>query len=114
MDITERLKEFFRRLEAAPPASTAEEALALVCRLIEEVEDDLCPLPRQEPPPSMRFTGRMYAPKGDRITRLADGTLIADARRHRILCRPNGGISVIHMPAKSLVLYKKGKDERAP
>ena len=65
MNIQERLAIFYRRLEASPPAGSADEALNLVCRLIEEVEDELCPLPREEPPPK-HFTGRMYAPKKDR------------------------------------------------
>jgi hypothetical protein len=34
MDIQERLKIFYARLEAAPAAGTAEEAMNLVCRTI--------------------------------------------------------------------------------
>lgn len=85
MDIQQRLTEFFRRLQAAPPAANAGEALALVCRLMEEVEDELCPLPRGEPPP-LRFTGRMYAPREDRIWPQPDGRILASARHHEINC----------------------------
>ena len=60
MNIQERLAIFFRRLEATPPATNAEDAMNLVCRLIEEVEDEFCPLPRENPPPGLRFTGRVH------------------------------------------------------
>lgn len=85
---------FFQRLEAAPPTGSAEEALALVCRLIEEVEDEFCPLPRETPPPMLRFTGRMYAPQKDRIFPLEDGGLLAEARRHRIFCHLDVGFEL--------------------
>ena|SRR5687767_8688835 len=112
MDIQERLAEFFRRLAAAPPAANAEQALALVCRLIEQIEDELCPVPRQYPAPR-RFTGRMYPPKEDRIQRFADGRIIAETRHHLIHCRADGSISIIHVPTETRVLYKKGRNERA-
>lgn len=108
MDIHQRLSEFFRRLTAAPPAATADEAIALVCRLIEEVEDEHCPVPRTEPPP-LAFTGRMYAPREDYIHRLPDGSLTASTRRHRILCRWDGAITVVHMTDKSVVFTKPGR-----
>jgi hypothetical protein len=108
MTISERLEIFFQRLRAAPPANTAEEAMALVCRLIEEVEDEFCPLPREMPPPSLRFTGRMYAPQKDRIWRLEGGQLVAVARRHRIYCQPNGAISIRDVHNGIVVLIKDG------
>ena len=73
MDITQRLELFFRRLAEAPPAASAEEALRLVCRLREEVEEEFCAVPRENPPPE-HFTGRMYAPQEDRV-RLIEGAL---------------------------------------
>lgn len=111
MDIQERLAEFFNRLNAAPPATTSDEALGLVCRLIEAVENELCPLPRQNPPPLV-FAGRMYAPQEDHVKRFADGLIIADTRHHRIYCRADGGISIIHVPSGSPVFDKEGKHER--
>ena len=108
MDIQQRLAEFFRRLDAAPPVASAGEALALVCRLIEDVEDELCPVPRIEPPP-LGFTGRMYAPREDHIQRQPDGALAASTRRHRILCQADGAITVIHMTDKSVVFTKPAR-----
>jgi hypothetical protein len=112
MDLQQRLAEFFRRLEAAAPATTAEEALALVSRLIEEVEDDLCPVPRQTPPPRF-FSGRMYAPQADSVKHFPNGIIRARARRHRIICESDGSISVFHGPRGNLAFHKKGKDDCA-
>ena len=108
MDIHERLAEFFRRLQAAPPAANAEEALQLVCRLIENVEDEFCPLPRQDPPPA-DFTGRMYAPQPDHIKPAALGGLQATTRRHSIYCGADGRIAITYRPSQSMVFIKHGK-----
>ena len=108
MDLHERLAEFFRRLQAMDPSSKAEESLSLVCRLIEEVEDELCPVPRENPPP-FRFTGRMYAPQRDRVFVQEDGGLVAETRRHRIFCHQNGGIRVEDADTGRVILVKEGK-----
>ena len=108
MDITQRLELFFRRLAEAPPAASAEEALALVCRLMEEVEEEFCPVPKQTPAPT-DFTGRMYPPQEDRIRLMEDGILRANTRHHRIFCRSDGGIDIWHLPTKRHILSKTGK-----
>lgn len=109
MDIQQRQEVFFRRLADAPPAANAEEALRLVCRLIEEVEDELCPVPRRDPPPKS-FTGRMYASRGDYIWPQSDGRIVARARHHEIICFPDGAICVYYRPRSVLILHKAGKD----
>jgi hypothetical protein len=108
MNIQERLDVFLRRLAAAPPARNADDAMSLVCGLIEEVEDEFCPLPREEPPP-LKFTGRMYAPRKDHMRRLSQGTLVADTRHHRVYCQADGAISILHMPDRRLVIAKGGR-----
>lgn len=112
MDLHQRLAEFFKRLEAAPPAANAREAFDLVCRLIEQVEKEFCPLPAQDPPP-LDLTGRMYPPQGDHIKRLSNGLIIARTRRHRIFCRPGGGISIVRLKTKEVILHKDGRHERS-
>jgi hypothetical protein len=111
MNIQERLAIFFRRLEAAPPAKSAKEAVALVCKLIEEVEDEFCPLPRENPPPQLRFTGRMYAPQPDRIFPLANGVLMAATRRHLIFCHANGAIQIEEIYSGEIVFVKAPKNK---
>jgi hypothetical protein len=38
--------------------------------LIDEVEDEFCSLAREDPPPALQFTGRMYPPQKDRMYRM--------------------------------------------
>ena len=111
MNIQERLQIFFQRLEAAPPAASADEAMALVCGLIERVEDEFCPVPREEPPPGLRFTGRMYPPQADRIWRLKSGEVYAETRRHLIRCFSDGGIRIDDADKNSIALTKPGKQK---
>ena len=108
MDIAQRLELFFRRLAEAPPAASAEEALALVCRLMEEVEEEFCPLAKQTPAPK-RFTGRMYPPQADRIYPAPDGSIEADTRRHQIHCAPDGRIAIYRKESTTPVLNKPGR-----
>jgi hypothetical protein len=108
MDIQQRVAEFLKRLEAAGPVATSSEAFGLVCRLLEEVENEFCPIP-PVPTPGLRYTGRMYAPQEDHIRRRPNGTIVADARHHRVFCHPNGDIVIEYMPSKATVFYKKGK-----
>lgn len=87
--------------------------MRLVCRLIEEVEDEYCPSPREEPPPLV-FTGRMYAPREDRMRRILPlGTLVADTRHHRIYCQPTGEITIMRMSrfTTRMVLLKEGRKQ---
>lgn len=108
MDITQRLELFFRRLAGAPPAASAEEALQLVCRLMEEVEEEFCPLPKRTPAPK-KFTGRMYPPQADRIYPTPGGAIEADTRRHQIYCAPDGRIAIFRKGSTTPVLNKPGR-----
>jgi hypothetical protein len=108
MNIQERLEIFHRRLEAAPPAASAEEAMNLVCRLIEQVEDEFCPVPRATPPPFF-FTGRMYAPADDMIKPWSSGGLMASTRRHFIFCSRHGHIAIRHKLNRDVWFRKPGK-----
>ena len=105
MEIAQRLEVFFARLHDAPPCRDAKESLALVCRLIDEVEDEHCPIPRREPPPK-EPTGRMYSPKADSIRTMPDGTIMANTRRHSITCRVDGSI-VIARKRELIVAFTK-------
>src|SRR5579863_6252428 len=96
MDISERLALFYRRLEAAPPAATAARAFALICRTLDEVEDEFCPVPKKHPPPR-RFEGRMSIPQADRVMPQADGSWWVETRRHRISVKPDGGFVIFRI-----------------
>lgn len=93
MDIHQRLAIFYRRLEEAPVARNAEEALTLICSVLEAVESEFCPVPKTNPPP-IAFDGRMYPPQPDNIRRQSDGSLRIRTRGHRIFIDPAGSIRI--------------------
>ena len=107
MELHERLAIFFERLRAAPACSAASEALALVCRLIEEIEDEHCGVPRQNPPPRIA-TGRMYAPQSDFIFEQSDGNIRAETRRHVMRFFPDGSIRITLVSSPKFEFFKSG------
>lgn len=93
LSLPERLDELFRRLAAAPAVSSADEALALVGSVLEQVEDEFSGVPKHPNPP-LKFTGRMYPPQEDHIARHPDGSLTATTRRHSIEIGRDGAILI--------------------
>lgn len=96
--LRERLDEFYRRLLAAPKTSTADEALSLLGRTLNEVEDELSGVAKADPPPPPpgEADGRMYPPQEDFIRRYPDGSLTAETRRHTIDITADGQITIRH------------------
>jgi hypothetical protein len=109
MEIQNRLRIFFERLRAAPPARTAYDALALICRLIEEVEDEFCSVPRVDPPPRTP-TGRMYSPQADSITFGEGGVMLVKTLGHLIRCHPEGSIVIENTRTNRVELRKSGAE----
>jgi hypothetical protein len=107
--IRERLDEFYCRLAASPPAHSADEALTHICRTLDEVEDELSGLPKQDPPPppSVR-SGRMYPPQADMITRLPDGSVVAGTRRHSLHIGADGSIAIVLSQTGDVEFTKPG------
>jgi hypothetical protein len=91
----ERLEELFRRLHAAVPSNSADEAFELVCRTLEQVEDELSGVPRADPAPPMdQDDGRMYRPMGNNIRRTRTGGIVAKTKGHRITVASDGKIEI--------------------
>ena len=102
MNIQERLAVFYERLRIAPPAASAEEAFMLICRTLEEVENEFSPLPKQSPPPRT-FDGRMYLPEADNIVKAPDNSMWIKTRHHRVRIDPGGAFCVFReMPGKTM------------
>jgi len=101
----ERLDEFFRRLDAAPAASQADDALALIARLLDDVEDEFSGIPKNANP-GLKRGGRMYPPREDFITRHSDGSLTARTRGHIIEVRSDGSFSIQLISSQTIVLSK--------
>lgn len=109
----ERLARFLERLAVAPPARTAEEAIALVNAVLNQVEDELSGIP-YDPVAALQGTtdGRLYGPHpafasswGDRedLTRFAH-------TRHDTFVRANGAVLIRLRRPTQILLSKPGAD----
>lgn len=107
--ITQRLEEYFRRLRDAPPASSADEGLTLVCNLLDKVEDELSGIPKKDPSPAPDMPdGRMYPPLADYVKRCSDGSLIARSRAHNIKIEADGSITILNRKSGKIEMMKPG------
>jgi len=110
MNIQERLAVFYERLRIAPPAASAEESFLLICRVLEEVENEFSRVTKQSPPPRA-FDGRMYLPQTDNIVKHLDNSMWIKTRHHRVRIDADGAFQVFReMPGKTLrrEFYKPG------
>jgi Pretoxin HINT domain len=109
LPIPQRLEEYFRRLREAPVAQNAEEGLTQVREILNQVEDDLSGITRQNPPPPINMPdGRMYPPLDDFITRNSDGGIFARSRGHIIEISPQGNIKIIDKRTGDILVDKQG------
>jgi hypothetical protein len=102
----ERLTIFNHRLLNAAPANSADDALALLTRTMDEVEDAFSGVAKVENP-GLKYAGRMYAPRQDFITRLPNGGLQAKTAGNTIVFGPDGSIEILDR-AGNVVLKKAG------
>jgi hypothetical protein len=84
----ERLVIYFERLLAAEPADTYEAALGLICRTLDEVEDEFSGEPNE--PDRWRELDRMFPPQADSVfaNKPRVGVATAVSRGHYILMVP--------------------------
>jgi RHS repeat-associated protein len=109
LSIPERLKEYYRRLNEAPLATSADEAFDLISETLHQVEDDLSGIVRSNPPPPPNMSdGRMYPPLKDYTTRHPDGSITARTRGHTIEIDANGGFRIINRRTNSIDISKLG------
>lgn len=106
-----RLKEFLRRLEAAPPASSPNEALDLLSRTLNAVEDELSGVPGR--PELWRSDGRMYPPQEDARVKSPGQPSVRKYRNkgHYVFIGVNGSIRIETLDA-DIILNKPGVDGR--
>jgi hypothetical protein len=107
---SERLKEFFRRLIVAPPASDHEEAMQQVTDILNRVEDEMTSIPYD--PTFPLNDGRMYPPRPDSkkaVSGRADVTRYR-SKGHSTLIADNGAIQIIDRSSGNVVFDKPGAD----
>ncbi|MGE0708793.1 MAG: hypothetical protein AB7N76_21550 [Planctomycetota bacterium] len=107
----ERLAEFLDRLGKAPPAGSAEEALELVNKILDEVEDALSGIPYDPDAAQQLVTdGRMYGPHPSFASEWKDNqdvTRFAHTR-HDTFLQNNGAILIRLRRPQTVLLAKPG------
>jgi RHS repeat-associated protein len=103
----ERLRMVYDRVLRAPPATTAEEAMALMHTTLDAVEDSFSCVPKLAKP-GLKPDGRMYPAQPDRIVKGADGSLTATSRGHVTTYGPDGSITVTDRATGEIVFQKLG------
>jgi hypothetical protein len=107
----ERFAEFLRRLGAAPPASSFDEAYRQVCEILNGVEDDLTSIPFD--PPNWMKDGRLDPPQMDNLRDdpSRPGVKQLRNRRHVTLIGDNGAIEIQDSLGRA-IFAKPGADGR--
>lgn len=89
----ERLTEIFRRIGDAQLCSTFDEAYQLLCRTMDEVEDELTPYPNE--PDRWMQLDRLFPPQMDRMSSVKGCDIKRfDSRRHVTYIADNGAMEV--------------------
>lgn len=112
----ERLAEVFRRLGEAKLCSTFDEAYELLCKTMDEVEDELTGYPN-EPDQWMQIQ-RLFPPQMDRMSSVEGCDMKRfDSRRHVTYIAGNGALEVRSLRVVNgevkVHFTKAGSDERS-
>lgn len=107
----DRLREFYRRLMAAPAAATFDEALDQVTTILDAVEDELTGIPND--PANWRHDERIYPPQQDNLRPVAAHPQVARFRsvRHSTYIGTNGAVEIASTDG-TVELRKPGMDGR--
>jgi hypothetical protein len=107
----ERFAEFLRRLEAAAPATTFDEAFRQLSDILNAVENEMTSIPFD--PANWQNDGRMYPPQSDNLKAVPSRS---DVRRfrsksHNTLIGDNGAIEIRDLSGRA-IFAKAGADGR--
>jgi len=104
----ERFSIFIKRLEAAPVAIGAEEALQLISVTLNGVEDEYSGVPFS--PDEYLNDGRMYPPQADAARKVAgrDDVVRYRSRGHNTWVSRTGCIRITTAPANHTIIEKAG------
>ncbi len=110
MTKAERLAVFSERLRAAPAASSADEAVALVATVLNAVEDEFSGAPFD--PTQWTTDGRMYPAQADRTHPVEGHPGVVRQRTvaHFVYVRTNGAIEIRSTRNNDVIFQKPGAD----
>lgn len=106
-----RLAEIYRRLQQAPPATTAEEAFQQLADIMNDVEDALTAIPYN--PENWRSDGRIYPPQPDSEREVGTHPGVRRYRSvgHSTFIASNGAIEIRRID-QTVEFAKAGADGR--
>ena len=106
-----RFQIFLERLEAAPPASSDDEAFALLAKILNAVEDKFSGVPYR--PENWQSDKRLYPPREDRRVRCPERPSLRKYRSvaHFSFFGTNGSIRIEAFEGE-IVIDKPGRDGR--
>lgn len=104
------LAEIFRRLAAAPPAASHDDAYTLLCETIDAVVDEMTTAPNI--PTNWMTDGRIYPPQMDQSYRPKGRPDLMRyiSKGHNTLIRDNGAITITINKDGTIVFDKPGAD----
>lgn len=107
-----RLKLILERLDAATPAGSETEALALLSQIMTMVEDEHSGI--ENNPNAWRTDGRMYPPQEDNRRAVPDRPSLSRYRsvRHNTFIGANGSLQIVDLQDGKVLLDKAGQDGR--
>jgi hypothetical protein len=104
-----RFKEFLKRLAASPVQSSREEALELLARTLNAVEDEMTDIPNR--PEHWQTDDRMYPPQVDNLKKIRNRPDVVRfrSRGHNTFIRDNGAIEIQELRGR-MIFQKNGSD----
>jgi hypothetical protein len=92
MGISKRIRvvAFIERLATAPPAGSDADAIVLVAKTLNDVEDEMTSIPYN--PGTWEFDGRMYPPQPDSARDAGYGLTRYRSKGHNTLIHSSGAI----------------------
>jgi hypothetical protein len=108
----ERLQEVYRRLAAAPPATSFAEMRRQLDAILNEVEDQLTGIPYDAS--SWVIDGRLYPVQDDHVHDVEGhpGVTLLRARRNEIFIGANGSIEIRNAASRAVEFSRCGADGR--
>jgi hypothetical protein len=106
----DRVAEFFRRLAASKPYSSADEAYNGLCETLDGVENELTAIPYN--PSRWMYDGRMYPPMQDSRRAIPETSEVIRyvSLGHTTYVATNGALLIVDRVTKEIVFAKQGRD----